>query len=37
LIVLAIAVMVAYPLSEARFRELAREIAARRVVLTAQP
>jgi glucuronide carrier protein len=36
-ILLAIAVMAAYPLGEARFREIAREIAGRRVPMSVQP
>jgi glucuronide carrier protein len=37
LILLAIAVMAAYPLSEGRFREIAREIASRRMPMGVQP
>jgi glucuronide carrier protein len=37
LILLAIVAMIAYPLSEGRFREIAREIATRRVPITAEP
>ena len=37
LILLAIAAMVAYPLSEARFREIAREIAVRRLPMSVHP
>lgn len=36
-ILLAVVIMLAYPLTEARFREIAREIAARRLPAAAQP